>query len=127
MALQEFNPISIAANTSYLVSTNITISSNITFPANVTLHFLGGKLVGNNKKLIANNTTIIAGIAYIFDIRLIFEGSWIMERAYPQWFGAVNTYNYNSCAAIALKSCCTIQPSKKIKKTSESRHISGCS
>lgn len=100
----EFNPIAngTSANTTYVVSLDHQIDGEIVLAQNVTLIFAGGKIKkGKNvvvggvsilPKLMGNNTFIVALIQEIFDINLEISGSWIMDRAYPQWFGARNTY-----------------------------------
>ena len=85
----EFNPNSTAANTTYVVTQQTAISGTKTIANNVTLIFDGGRLTGTGT-LKGFNTILIAPIAHIFNIGLKLEGSWIMDRAYPQWFGAKN-------------------------------------
>jgi hypothetical protein len=86
----EFNPDSTSAGSTYVVTTNKTISGTKTLAGDITLIFAGGKLLGSGT-VKASNTFLIAPITQIFDINLNLTGSWIMDRAYPQWFGAKNT------------------------------------
>ncbi len=58
----------------------------ITVAENVTLIFDGGCISGNFK-LVGNKTSIQAPITQIFD-GVTVDGSWICDRAYPQWFDA---------------------------------------
>jgi hypothetical protein len=88
----EFNPDLTKADTTYVVTTDKTISGTKILATNITLIFAGGKLLGSGT-VKANNTFLIAPITKIFDINLNLTGSWIMDRAYPQWFGAKNTAN----------------------------------
>jgi len=69
------------------------ISTNVVFPANVNVEFANGaKLkVSNTFSVTATNTKLTAGLYQIFDTSLggTVEGSWNIDRAYSQWFGAV--------------------------------------
>jgi len=101
----EFDPLSIAANSTYVVSSpTTTISGTITIPAGVTLNFIGGMLIGTGT-LVGNKTKIIASLTQLFGTSLNVSGTWEIDRAYPQWFGAqseqsINTSSPDSAAAI---------------------------
>ncbi|NDW12806.1 hypothetical protein D0T50_07870 [Bacteroides sp. 214] len=61
----------------------------MTFPAGVTLYFIGGMLTATAARtLTGNRTRIIAPIEQIFSDNITVNGSWVIDRAYPQWFGA---------------------------------------
>jgi hypothetical protein len=48
-----------------------------------------GSLTANRTYVIRkNHTRIIAPAEQIFDANLAVGGTWDIERAYPQWFGA---------------------------------------
>ncbi|MDD2961636.1 MAG: hypothetical protein PHR45_06120 [Muribaculaceae bacterium] len=81
--------------THYIVTSNIVISRSITFADDSILEFQDdGKIscVDNISSgsitLSGNRLVLIAPQKEIFDVRLSFEGNWIMERSFPQWFGA---------------------------------------
>ena len=57
-------------------------------PNNVTLIFQGGKITSSQScRIVGANTRIIAPIAPIFGDNIEATGSWVIDRAYPQWFG----------------------------------------
>ena len=73
------------------------IKDNASIPADVTIIFMGGiltpytdpqKPVQINYTLKGNKTKIVAPITQIFAENLTIDGSWEIDRAYPQWFGA---------------------------------------
>ena len=74
------------------ITTDVLISSPTTFEDEI-LVFEGGQFINNNPAktvtLTGNNTKIIAPPYQIFVGEFKFEGTWVMDRAYPQWFGAV--------------------------------------
>lgn len=62
--------------------------TEVTIPENCILKFEGGSL--NNGTLTGNNTTIIADRIKIFNIDIQINGTWNIEEAYPEWYGAIN-------------------------------------
>lgn len=57
-----------------------------------TLVFQGGKIVRGAKAddtIRGDNTRIVAPLCQIFDDDVEVDGVWAVDRAYPQWFGAV--------------------------------------
>jgi hypothetical protein len=78
----------------YVIDEDIQVSSGLVFAQGVTLIFQGGKIVkGNNSAtdaitIYGNHTKIVAPITQIFGDDVNVEGTWDIERAYPQWFGA---------------------------------------
>ena len=63
-------------------------SSNIIIPNNCILKFEGGNL--KNGILTGNNTIIIAHRIKIFNIDIQITGTWNINEAYPEWYGAIN-------------------------------------
>lgn len=113
----EFNPSSQTANMTYVVTTNKTLSTNITLAENITLIFAGGRILGSGKTLTGNNTFLIAPITQIFGSDLNIDGSWIMDRAYPQWFGANN--KATSTTSTSLDSATAINKAIILKRVGE--------
>lgn len=58
----------------------------IMMPANCVLEFDGGKLHGGT--FVGNNTNIDAPLVTIFGNDVSFEGTWMCDEIYPQWFSA---------------------------------------
>lgn len=88
----EFDPNLTVANTTCVVTLTHVINTNVYLEPNVTLIFMGGMITGNGT-LKGDNTFLIAPIIQIFGSKLNFSGSWIVDRAYPQWFGAQSNTN----------------------------------
>ena len=59
---------------------------DVNIPENVTLKFQGGLIV-NYGVITGNNTKIDALITQIFDTSGDFSGSFIINEAFPEWFG----------------------------------------
>lgn len=77
--------------TTYIVEENVTFSSSVIIPENVTLIFQGGKFVvaedcEEEITITGSNTRLEAPICTIFGKGIKVEGSWDIDRAYPQWF-----------------------------------------
>lgn len=73
----------------YIVSKNVTGSGTYAIAKDVTLIFEGGRIMASDKKsvvLIGDNTVIQAPVTQIFGDNVNVEGTWVMPRAYPQWF-----------------------------------------
>ena len=62
--------------------------NNIVLPNNVTLLFTGGKLLNANN-ITGTNTKIISDLNHIFDNINSFDGTFIVNNAFPEWFGAI--------------------------------------
>lgn len=92
----EFNPNSTAPNSTYVVTLIHSIEKEISLAANVTLIFMGGMIVGSGT-LKGNNTSLVAPISQIFGSNINVTGRWNMDKAYPQWFGAISGSN-NDCS-----------------------------
>ena len=92
----EFDPNLTVANTTYVVTLTHVINTNVYLESNVTLIFMGGMITGNGT-LIGNNTSLVAPISQIFSSNINVIGAWNIDKAYPQWFGAVSGAN-NDCS-----------------------------
>lgn len=73
---------------------------NIDMQEGCILKFEGGSL--KNGTLTGNKTTIYSPICTIFDLQLRLSGTYICDKAYPQWFGDVSankdcTKNIQNC------------------------------
>ena len=76
------------SNSTYNITTDITLESDTVIPDNVTLIFQGGKILSNTPlTLTGQRTRIVAPICQIFGEDIEVDGSWDIDRAYPQWFG----------------------------------------
>ena len=81
-------------------NSDVVINRHITLAHNTTLIFAGGKISGTGT-LTGDNTRLIAPITQIFGEDITVDGIWVMDRAYPQWFGARTifpTMNFGICA-----------------------------
>lgn len=71
------------------------IGTSITIPANVKLKFLNGGMLKPESGVVITGARarIEAGLYQIFDLSASgttgLAGTWMTEKAYPQWFGAV--------------------------------------
>lgn len=74
-------------NTIYEIRYDFTLSENVTIPANCVLKFDGGSISGAYT-LTANYTCIVAPLTKIFGLNIDIKGSWKIDGAYPEWFGA---------------------------------------
>lgn len=75
------------ANTIYEIRYDFDLNgATITIPENCTLKFEGGKL--SNGTLVGASTTIKSNITKIFELSITVEGTWNVEYAYAEWFGA---------------------------------------
>lgn len=73
----------------------------LTIPEGCTLDFQGGSF--SNGTIVGNNTKINAGLQKIFNTDIILNGTWNVNEAYPEWFGAVGNGVTND--TIALTKC----------------------
>lgn len=95
---------SFEAGKTYVISQDIVLNASETIAPDVTLIFQGGKITSKSAvTLTGNHTKLVAPIGTIFDEKVSVNGTWDIDRAYPQWFGAT-TYddfvNYNSQIAV---------------------------
>lgn len=84
----------------YVVEDTITLSQDLTIPEDVTLVFQGGKFTvaeGCTEEITiyGSNTRLEAPICTIFGKGINMEGSWDIDRAYPQWFDGDRDINNN--------------------------------
>lgn len=106
----------------------IKITSDVVFTSaasygDETLVFEGGKFINNTSSpitLTGNNTKIIASPYQIFVGEFNFEGTWVTDRAYPQWFGAVTYQDIHTAASSgAISSTDAINKAIKFKQGGE--------
>ena len=104
------------------ITTDVLISSQTTFEDEI-LVFEGGQFINNSTgevTLTGNNTRIIAPPYHIFVGDFKFKGTWVMDRAYPQWFGAVAYLDINAATAEgAISSTDAINKAIKFKNGGE--------
>ena len=82
----------------YVVEDTITLLHDLTIPNDVTLIFQGGKFetnVASGITISGSNTHLEAPICTIFGKGVKVEGSWDIDRAYPQWFDGDRDINNN--------------------------------
>lgn len=76
----------IHANTIYIITSEFNLKGKtVIIPEGCSLHFVGGKLVSGT--ISGDGTEINAGKRHIFD-SITIKGSWNVDVAYPEWFGA---------------------------------------
>lgn len=69
------------------VQADCTVTGNVQFAPNSVLHFSGGKLIINGN-LTGVNTVIDASPVQILQVSGSISGTWHINTAYPEWFGA---------------------------------------
>lgn len=75
------------SNITYKIVGNIDLDGGtLTIATGSTLDFQGGSF--SNGTLVGNNTKIKAGLNKIFDTNITLSGTWNVDEAYPEWFGA---------------------------------------
>ena len=98
-------------NDEFILKGNFDLNGNkIRLPDHSTINLNDGFL--SNGTLEGNNSSIIAGIKTIFDKDINIEGTWRVENAYPEWFGAIS--NTGKDCIPALKKCNGIRASNII-------------
>lgn len=76
------------SNTIYIIRYDYDLNGEtITIPKGCVLQFEGGAL--SNGTLSGNNTIITANMSCIFDTSMTFSGTWLSDKVYPRWFGAI--------------------------------------
>ncbi|MGM9841487.1 MAG: hypothetical protein ACI31D_04725, partial [Candidatus Limisoma sp.] len=83
---------------------SLTITGKLTFQSSCILEVLFGSSISGSGTLVGESAQFIAPIMNLFSENLSIEGIWIMEKAYPQWFGATA---YNSIDALTNDSVCS--------------------
>lgn len=74
-------------NAIYKICADIDLGGGtLTMVTGSTLDFQGGSF--SNGTLVGNNTKIKAGLNKIFDTNITLSGTWNVDEAYPEWFGA---------------------------------------
>ena len=84
-------------NTKYVIKYDYELEENITIPEGCILEFDGGSINGAYT-VTGTNTVIEAGLIKIFDVNVTLEGTWYVEAAYPEWFGAISDITTADCA-----------------------------
>lgn len=75
-------------NTCYIIQYDYDLrGETITIPEGCVLQFEGGSL--SNGTINGNNTIISASLVKIFNTNITISGTWNVEEAYPEWFGAI--------------------------------------
>jgi hypothetical protein len=74
-------------NTVYVIKYDYVLAEDITVPENCMLKFEGGSVSGAYT-ITGSNTTIQAGLVKIFSVDVNLAGTWNVDEAYPEWFGA---------------------------------------
>lgn len=72
--------------TIYVIQGDFVLETDITMPSGCALQFDGGSISGT-KTIKGTNTRLIAGLATIIKGNISFEGTWILDWAYPEWAG----------------------------------------
>lgn len=91
----------------YVIQYDFLINQDVRMPSDCILVFDGGSLSGHYT-IRGNNTSIEAVTRRIFSIDLSFDGTWNIEKAYPEWFGTVHDNRNTTCAALAINKCFTL-------------------
>lgn len=73
----------------WLINTNFALDASKVIPADVTFEFNNARINLATFDLTGNNTIINAEPKHIFENTGSMLGTWIVQEAYPQWFGAV--------------------------------------
>lgn len=85
-------------NSVFIFKTDVEYIGNLTVPANCVLLFSGGTLTINSGKIVGNHTIIKAPPVCFIQFSgtynptipsPIVTGTWDIDKAYPEWFGAV--------------------------------------
>ncbi|GAA4272524.1 hypothetical protein U6A24_09755 [Aquimarina gracilis] len=84
----------------------------VNLPLGVKLFFNGGKI--ENGTINGNNTAIEAGRERIFNTNIFFNGTFIIDSVYPEWFGARNGVDDRQEIQKAIDLCALIKKSTTI-------------
>lgn len=96
--------------------------ATLEIPANCVLDFKGGVI--SNGKIKGNNTSIKSSLCKIFDINVLFEGSFDIECWYPEWFGAMpNNESVMSTKAIQAALTAARKNVRVVKLTGKEYYI----
>ena len=98
-----------APNTRYIIRYKHDLNKKKwSIPSNSVIEFKGGSIV--NGAIRGNNTVVSAGLNVIFGLDLLIDGTWTIEKIYPEWFGARgdgqtdDTYAIEACLKLSLLS-----------------------
>lgn len=90
------------ANTIYEIRYEFVMTGDFTMPSGCVLRFNGGSISGAYD-FTGNKTGIIAPIRQVFGTNIRIAGTWEVEMAFPEWFGAAgngvtdDTYAIQNC------------------------------
>lgn len=74
-------------NTIYIIQYDYCLNgAEIEIPENCVLQFEGGSFNGGS--IVGNNTNIISTLTRIFNLNVEIKGTWNLDYARPEWFGA---------------------------------------
>lgn len=106
-----------ASDATLVIATSIPLAEDLTIPSNIALAFKNtGSLEPAVTKTLTVNGPIDAGLWQIFDGDGTVTGSPKIEKAYPEWFGAVTDGASNCASALnkALSFCKYVQLSEGV-------------
>lgn len=85
--LTSLSQLETSPDTTFLIKQNLKGESGKTYKIakGVVLNFQGGAIKGSCT-IEGTNTALLAPISCIFDLTVKATGSWLVDRAYPQWF-----------------------------------------
>ena len=90
------------SNTIYEIRYDFDLNgAEITIPEGCVLDFQGGSF--SNGTIVGNNTAIQASLVKIFGLDIELTGTWNVEEAYPEWFGAKHNGVYDDTISFQ---CC---------------------
>lgn len=87
------------ANTTYVIQSDFDLEGKtINMPENCVLRFEGGVL--RNGAVVGDNTNIEAPPRQLFATSMTLKGTWCIDQAFVEWFGARAMTKYNKTAAL---------------------------
>lgn len=106
----------------WIVNADVTLDANKTLPTGVVLSFNNSQLNLNGFTLTGTNTVLLSAPTQIFNNTADVEGTWDIEYAYFEWFGAVGDGTTNDSPAI---STCFNTPFTKFKGVNDAVYTIG--
>lgn len=83
---------------------NISLNNSSVLMGNNSILTINGKYIKGSKSSIkGNSTTLVASIKRIFDENISIDGTWVVERAFPQWFKDEKNPNWAIAINKAIK------------------------